>query len=399
MEIRTTVPLHVHTEKSLLDSILRVDELVDFAKDNNLPAVACTEHGNMDSFVELVKACNKAKIKPIIGSEIYEVVGYDDESKKTRYHLVLLARNHKGFVNLSQIITRANEHLYRKPIITIDEIKENNWGEGLICLTACMAGRLFKGLKNGLDMTDYSNKLQNTFDYVFGEIQSHKNDEQKEMNLLIEKFCKSNNLPIVCTTDAHMLNKEDLFAHGIFIQVNQKDRDVGEIYNGCYLQTGQETLDILKGTVSKDTYIEAVKNTYKIVDLVEEYEIGLNNQNQMPVIKTPKGFDNNQSFFKSYVKESLKKKVEKYKLQWEDYKERMDKEIYVLEKKDYIDYFLLLDIILKEAKKRKIPIGPGRGSAGASICGWALDIHKLDSIKWDLDFSRFANLGREALAD
>lgn len=399
MEIKTTVPLHVHTEKSLLDSILRVDELVNFAKENNLPAVACTEHGNMDSFVELVKACNKAEIKPIIGSEIYEVEGYDDEGRKTRYHLVLLAKNRKGFENLSQIITRANEHLYYKPIITIDEIKSNNWGEGLICLTACMAGRLHRGLSQGLDMTGYIDKLKDTFDNVFGEIQSHKNDGQLQMNLLIEKFCKSNNLPIVCTTDAHMLDKDDLFAHGIFIQVNQKDRDVGEIYNGCYLQTGQETLDILKGTVSKSTYIQAVENTYKIADLVEYYSIGLDNDNQMPVIETPKGFKDNQDFFRSYVQDGLKDKVKRYNLEWQEYKERMDKEIYVLEKKDYVDYFLLLDKILKEAKSRKIPLGPGRGSAGACICGWALDIHKLDSIKWDLDFSRFANLGREALAD
>ena len=190
--------LHTHTAQgSLLDSILTVDEMVKFAKDNGMKAMALTDHGTMTSFVNFVKGCNKNGVKPIIGNEIYEVddMGQKSDTKEysqPRYHLILLARTQQGFHNLLKITSISRtEGLYKKPRIDLKYIKENNLGNGIICLTACQAGRLSRYLLENKveEAKGFIDNLQLIFDYVVCELQAHDTKEQAYANFMIYDFC------------------------------------------------------------------------------------------------------------------------------------------------------------------------------------------------------------------
>lgn len=239
------VNLHVHTAQgSLLDSILTVKELVNFAKENGQKAIAVTDHGKMHSFVDQVKACKEAGIKPIIGCEVYEVDNQSEKAdtkdyKQPRYHLVLLAKNETGLKNLFKVVSNACvDGMYKKPRTSLNIIEQNEWGKGIICLTACQVGRMSRLLVDGNETEAWQlwNKLKWIFDDVFMEVQSHDTPDQAEANAKIAAFIKKYNLPYTITTDAHMLSKEDVDAHSVFVEIGE-GREVGESYVDCYLQT------------------------------------------------------------------------------------------------------------------------------------------------------------------
>lgn len=396
--IKSIVHLHVHTDYSLLDSVLNVNKVVEFAKQNELPAIAITEHGNMDSFVNFYKTCKKNNIKPIIGSEIYEVEDYE-KNRENRNHLILLAKNEEGFRNLNKILTKSAYNFFYKPIITVEDIKNEGLGKGLICLSACLGGRIPRGLKNSLDMKPFLQKLEETFDEVFIEIQSHNTEDQINGNKMLIDFAKNNNKPLVVSTDAHMLKEDDNYYHDLFVSIGQ-GREAGEFYTDCYLQNIEQTKNIMKKTgISKEVFIECVENTFKIADMIEEYDIGLNEPNQMPHVDIPFGFKDELSYFKHLVYTGMDEKIKRYNLDKEKYYERLELEIDVLIYVDYIEYFLLMRQALIEARSKGIPLGYGRGSVGGCLCAYAMDISKTDSIRWDLNFARFANKGRRSLAD
>lgn len=398
-EIKSIVHLHNHTDYSLLDSVLKVKSLVKFAKDHELPAIAITDHGDFSGFVNFYKECKKNNIKPILGSEIYEVEDYE-ENKNKRNHLILLAKNEKGFKNISKILTIGAENFHTKPIITVQDIMKNGLGDGIICLTACLGSRLARGLRDGKDMRGFMKDLKSTFDEVYVEIQAHNTEDQIDGNNKLIKFAKENGFPLVVSTDAHMLNEEDSYYHDLFVSIGQ-GREVGEHYTDCYLQNIKQTVDVMKKTgVKKDIFVECVENTYNIADMIEEYPIGLENDNQMPHVEIPAIYKNSMEYFRYLVYKGMDEKIEKYGLNKKEYYERIELEIEILDYVSYIDYLLLMRQAVLEAKNRKIPMGYARGSAGGCLCVYALDISKVDSIKWGLNFARFANKGRKnSLAD
>lgn len=403
------INLHVHSAQgSLLDSILRIDEIVNFAVENNQKAIAITDHGTMNNFVNLVKACNEKGIKPIIGNEIYEVddMTWKSDSKEytqPRYHMVLLARTQEGLKNLFKITSISRtEGLYKKPRIDLDRIESNNLGKGIICLTACQAGRLSRYLERDMiiESEDFVNRLQSIFDYVAIELQSHNTPEQIKCNRLIYQFAKEHNLPFVVTTDAHMLSKEMHDSHSMFVEIGE-GREVGESYTDCYLQNRKMLDEIMSNSFDNNSIIErAVEETHHIADMIKDIDIGLNKGNIMPKIEIDSGFNSHVDYLKHLVFSTFDEKFGHMSKEKQNIRrKRLLDELDVLEYVDYVDYFIMLYMLAKEARKRKIPLGYSRGSGAGCLCLFMLNVTQIDSVRWNLDFSRFANKGRKSLAD
>ncbi len=391
----------------MLDSILTVEEAVKFASENGMKAVAITDHGSMASFVDFVKECNKYNIKPIIGNEIYEV---DDmwekadtkEYTQPRYHLILLARTQEGYKNLIKITSVSRtEGLYKKPRIDIKYIQENDLGKGIICLTACQAGRLSRYLVNEKykEAEQYIDKLKNTFDYVVCELQSHNTEDQANANKLIYDFSQKHNLPYTITTDAHMLSDSLKESHAMFVEIGE-GREVGESYTDCYLQTESEIYEKLSDQFSEDVIRKGIEESVNITDVIENIDIGLNKGNIMPKINIENGYENHEEYLRYLVFKTFDEKFgHMYKEDQEIRRQRLETELPVLYAVDYTDYFIMLYMLAKEARKRKIPLGYSRGSGANCLCLFMLNVTQIDSVRWDLDFSRFANLGRKSMAD
>jgi DNA polymerase-3 subunit alpha len=402
------IHLHTHDAKgSLLDSTLSVEQIAKFASDNKQEAIAITNHGYMSSFVDFAKACHKYNVKPIFGCEIYEV---DDmfekqdtkEYSQPRHHLVLLAQNQVGLKNLFKIVSEAcTVGFYKKPRIDIDYIKKHGWGNGIVCLTACQAGRLSRLLvKDEIDLTQqFILRLQNTFSYAYCEIQSHNTPEQITANTKIVKFAKDHQLPYVITTDAHMSNKNQIDTHAIFVKISA-DRDVGESYTDCYLQTEQDVYTTMKNNFEERDVAQGINETHNISKIIENIDIGLNKGTIMPKVIIQEGFQDNKEYLKHLIYNNFDKKFKRLS---DDEKQtridRIEMELPILYALNYTDYFIALYMLSEEANVRKIPRGYSRGSGANCLCLYVLGVTQIDSVKWDLDFSRFANLGRRSVAD
>jgi len=402
------VNLHVHDAKgSLLDSIIKPEELAEFAHTNGQPAIAVTNHGLMTSFVDVVKSCNKKGIKPIVGCEIYETNDMFEKSdtkeyQQPRYHLILLAKNQQGLKNLFKVVSIAStEGFYKKPRVSIDWIKNNQLGKGIICLTACQAGRLSRLLVNDKinEAKEFINKLKEIFDYVSCEIQSHNTENQSIANKKIYDFAIQNNLPYVITTDAHMTNKEQLDTHAIFVKIGE-GREVGESYIDCFLQKEEDVYQILKNQFNKEIITQGIQETVNITNMIEDIDIGLKKGVIMPKIKIQEGFKTNEEYLKHLIFKDFDKKF--LRLDQEEKqvrKARLEMELPILFALNYTDYFIMLYMLAEEAKKRGIPRGYSRGSGANCLCLYMLGVTQIDSVRWDLDFSRFANLGRKSVGD
>lgn len=402
------VNLHVHTTMgSLLDSILTVDEMSDFAQKNGQPAIAVTDHGKMHSFVDVVKACNKKNVKPLIGCEVYEV---DDQASKAdtkdykqpRYHLVLLAKNHEGLLNLFKIVSNAcTDGMYKKPRTSFDVIEQNGWGKGIVCLTACQVGRFSHYMVDGNISAAKSlyDRLEEIFDNVFIEIQSHNTESQAIANLAIKQFIDTYNVPYVITTDAHMLEASDNEAHSIFVQIGE-GREVGESYQDCYLQTADDVYRILHDQFDKDFIRKGIAETVHVAEIIENIDIGLNKGTIMPEVRVDAGFDTHEDYLRDLVYRTFDSKFgDMSDKEQQIRRERIEMELPVLFALSYTDYFIMLYMLAQEADRRGIPRGYSRGSGANCLCLFLLGVTQIDSVRWDLDFSRFANLGRKSVAD
>lgn len=402
------INLHCHDAKgSLLDSTMTVDQIAEFAKNNNQFAIGLTNHGTMYSYVDFVKACKKRNIKPIIGNEIYEVDNMYEkqdtkEYKQPRYHLILLSATQQGFKNLLKITSMANtKGFYKKPRISIDWIKDNNLGQGIICLTACQAGRLSKLLiDDKIDKAlDFFNKLQKTFDYVVCETQSHDTESQFKANKKIIQFALNNNFPYTITTDAHMISKDQTNTHAIFVKISE-DREVSESYQDCFLQNDQDVYYILGNQFTNDIIQQGILETEKISNMIEDIDIGLTKNPIMPKVKIKDGFNNNQEYLRYLVFKDFNKRFSYLSSQEQEIRrQRLEMELPILFALNFTDYFIMLYMLVEEAKKRGIPRGYSRGSGANCLCLYMLGVTQIDSIRWNLDFSRFANLGRKSIAD
>lgn len=395
------VQLHVHSEYSFLDSLLRVEEIVQFAAEHS--KIACiSDHGHITAFVELAKACKKYGCKPLYASEIYEC---DDEfalgkdgKRLPHYHLLLIAKNKQGLRNLFKIVSFAEtEGFYRRPRISVDRIRENNWGDGIIALTACQAGRLSRllTLYEVSAAKEWVKKLQSTFDSVFCEWQSHNTPSQFEANNLILQFAKENNIPHVITCDAHYLKESDSKAHSIFIRISEDRDDVSELYQGCWLQDESNVYNTLQEFDPEDIR-QGIETTQIIADMVDDnIDIGIGAGLQMPPVPIPEEYSNEDEYLKYLVYSKFDEKFgHMSKEEQQKRRDRIEEELPVLFAQHYSYYFIMNMRYLEALRKAGIPTGFGRGSAGNCLCLYLLGVTQVDSVRWQLDFSRFLNMGR-----
>ena len=396
------VPLHVHSEYSLLDGAIRINDLVNFAKENNMPAVALTDHGVMYGDMELYTTAKEAGIKPILGCEFYVHTGdieVRDKNNNPCYHLVLLVKDKKGYQNLIKLVSTAwcKGH-YVKPRINWELIKEHH--EGLICLSACIGGEVLQNILHG--NTEKAYEIAKQYKELFGddyyiELQDHGLDEQKKTNPTLIKLAKDLNIKMVITNDSHYLRKEDSDMHDtlLCLQTNSDKDDPNRFHFGSnefYVKTTEELREIFNW-LDGETFYDCIKNTNEIADKCHlVLELG---KSPLPAYEVPKGHTL-ESYFEMLVYNGLKKR---YGEVTPELKERADYEIGVIEQMGFAAYFLITWDFIHYAKTHGIPVGPGRGSAAGSVVAYSLEITDLDPIKHKLLFERFLNPERYTMPD
>ncbi len=394
------VHLHLHTEFSLLDGACRLGELVAAAKEKGQTALAITDHGNMFGAVDFYKAAKKEGVKPIIGCEVYvaerdltdKVHGIDSN----RYHLVLLCENEAGYKNLIKMVSASwVDGFYVKPRIDKKLLEEHH--EGIIALSACLAGEIPRKLSAG----DYEGAKEVALWYqnVFGkgnyflELQDHGLAEQKEIIPQILKLSKETGIPLVATNDVHYIEKQDAKTQKVLIciQTNHTiDEDTGLEFGTeeFYLKTEEEMLE-------RFSYVpEAIENTGKIAERCNvEFEFG---KTKLPHFDVPNNQDH-FTYFKNKCYEGLKENYGENVP--ESYKERLEYELSVIQSMGYVDYFLIVADFIAYAKSKGIPVGPGRGSGAGSIAAYCMHITGVDPMKYNLIFERFLNPERVTMPD
>ena len=394
------INLHVHSAQgSLLDSILTTEQIVNYAKQNEQIAVGLSDHGTMHASLNLVNDCYKAGIKPITACEIYECDNHLEQNQEDKYnHLLLIAATTNGLHNLYKIVSEGYVHgFYRKPRVSIKWIKDNNLGDGIICLTACQAGRISRCLESGNydEAEKFISLLKNTFYYTVLEIQSHPTEQQLKCNSLILDFANKIGMNYCITSDAHMGKADQLDTHSIFVSISQ-DRDTGESYVGCHLQNDEDVFNYLGQWASKDVIQKGIDETVRIADMVDEnIDYEMNKGTVMPHAHIPEGYDI-ESYFRYLVYSTFDEKFgDMSKEEQQKRRDRIEMEIPVLKELDFLNYLLIQHEFCNECDRRGIPRGYSRGSAANCLCVFMLGITQIDSVRWDLDFSRFANIGRK----
>jgi len=391
--------LHVHTEYSLLDGSSKISELIDQVKKMGMDAIAITDHGVMYGVIDFYKEAKKQGIKPIIGCEVYVAhksrFNKDAKQDAGYYHLVLLAENQKGYQNLMKLVSAGfTEGFYYKPRIDLELLNQHS--EGLIGLSACLAGQVSNALLR--DEYDQAREIAYKYEEIFGrgnfflELQDHGYREQKKVNEGLIKLSKETGIPLVITNDIHYTYEEDAKAHDILlcIQTNKKVDDEERMrYPGgqFFAKSPEQMLALFP------EHREALENTHRISDRCNvDFEFG---QIKLPKYDVPVGY-NARDYLRYLCESGLK---ERYSKITDELKDRLSFELSVIEKMGYVDYFLIVWDFIKYAKDNDIIVGPGRGSAAGSIVAYALKITDIDPIKYQLLFERFLNPERVSLPD
>jgi DNA polymerase-3 subunit alpha len=394
------IHLHTHSDYSLLDGIASIPDLVARAKSMGMSHVALTDHGNMFGALRFYKACLKQDIKPIVGSEFYITPGSrfqktsGDNSVKY-HHLVLLARDQVGYRNLLELSSRSyTEGFYYKP--RIDKELLQQYAQGLVCLTACLAGEIPSLVLN--DMQDQAKKQALAYRELFGrdnfylELQYHGIPEQKKVNRALVEMSKSTGIPLVATNDIHYTDKEDALAHDVAICIgtNKKLNEGSRLkfeHPEFYFKSPQEMQTIFSALP------EALSNTVRIADMCN-LEIPLPGP-QLPQYEVDRGFS-----LESYLEDIVMKRlVERYQSVTTEMMERIKYELKVIGSMGYTGYFLIVWDFISFAKQQGIPVGPGRGSGAGSLVAYCLGITDIDPLKYGLLFERFLNPERVSMPD
>ena len=396
------VPLHLHTEYSLLDGAIRTTQLCEFAKENNMPAVAITDHGVMYGALDLYIHAKDIGVKPIIGCEFYVTTGdIKDKSQNNReyFHLVLIAKNETGYKNLIKLVSIAQiDGFYYKPRINHELLK--TYHDGLICLSACLQGEicqtlLKKSYQETIDVAKFYKELFNDDYYL--EIQDHGLPDQKRTNPDIIKIGKELDIPVVITNDSHYLKKEDANWHDtlLCIQTNSLKEDTNRFRfsnDEFYVKTVDELRESFKW-LDSDTFNEAIENTVKVADKCHLIiELG---KSFLPPFDVPKPHTA-ETYLDYLVHKGLK---ERYGEIDENLENRVRYELGIINKMGFAPYFLIVWDFINESHKQNVPVGPGRGSAAGSLVAYALGITALDPIKHNLLFERFLNPERISMPD
>ncbi len=390
--------LHLHTEYSLLDGACRIGEVVSLAKNLGMKSLAITDHGVLYGAVAFYKECQKQGVKPIIGCEVYvaprsrfdKVHGLDSD----RYHLILLCKNEKGYQNLLKLVSSAwVDGFYTKPRVDREILEK--YSDGLIALSGCLFGEVAqKILSRKIDEAKETARwYKNTFgaDNYYLEVQNHGMVEEKEVLDGIVSISRELNIPMVATNDVHYCKKEDADVQRVLIAV-QTNKVVGEDNaldfqsDEFYLKSGDEMLEAFRD------YPEAVQNTKIIADRCNfDFEFGVT---KLPLFDIPT--DDHRAYLKNECVKGLENLLGEIP---ENYKERLDYELSVIDEMGFNDYFLIVADFIRFAKSKDIPVGPGRGSAAGSLAAYALGITGIDPIQNKLLFERFLNPERVSMPD
>ncbi len=400
---RPYVPLHLHTEYSLLDGATRIKDLVKKAKAENMPAVAITDHGVMYGAVELTKACHEiGGIKPILGYEAYIIDG-DIEDKKTKqnlHHLTILCQNKTGYQNLVKLVSRAHiKGYYYKPRINKQMLAE--FSEGLVVLSGCLGAELAQFMLK--DKYEEAKASAAWYKEVLGdnyylEIQDHGYWEDRKVNKQIVKLSRELGIKLVSTNDSHFTNKGDAQSHDclLCIQMGKVVTDPNRMkFSGWeYIKNGDEMSYLFRDHLDPEMIEESIRSTLEIADRVEPVKLG--GPPRLPVMDMPPGHTA-ESYLNDLVFEGVRQRCggnmpEAYEL-------RAKMELECIETKKFASYFLMTADFIKYARDRDIPVGPGRGSAAGSLVAYALGITNIDPIKYNLLFERFLNPERESMPD
>lgn len=392
--------LHVHTEYSLLDGSNKIKEYIKRVKELGMDSAAITDHGVMYGVIDFYKEAKAAGINPILGCEVYvapnsrfdkELTGGEDRY----YHLVLLAENNTGYANLMKIVSRGfTEGYYYRPRVDMEVLEE--FHEGIIALSACLAGEVQRYIMKGLpeEAKKAARKYENCFGKgnYFLELQDHGIPEQKTVNSALLQMSKELDIPLVATNDVHYTYADDEKPHDILlcIQTAKKlaDEERMRYEGGQYYVKSEEDMKALFPYAW-----EAVENTQRIADRCHvDIEFGVT---KLPHFEVPEGHDS-LSYLNKLCYDGL---IERYGEVNDELKERLDYELGVIQSMGYVDYFLIVWDFINYAKQNDIIVGPGRGSAAGSIVAYCLKITDIDPIKYSLLFERFLNPERISMPD
>lgn len=414
------VPLHLHTEYSLLDGAIRIGDLVKFCAENNMPGVAVTDHGvmygAMDLYIDADKNNSKERekaeqdpnykpklVNPIVGCEFYVHDGDISErnpSHNPRYHLVLLVKNNQGYKNIVKLASKAHiEGFYMKPRINWELLEQ--YHEGLICSSACLGGEVLQNLLKG----DYekAKATAKRFKDLFGEdyyieLQDHGLEEQKRTNPDLIRIAKELDTKMIITNDSHYLKKEDADWHDTLLcmQTKSSKSDTNRFHfpnNEFYVKTVSELRDSFKW-LDSETFDECIKNT---VEISKKCHITVEWKAPLPDFPVPEGFTTD-TYLEKLVYQGIRRKYHQEEID-PKLQERAKYELGVIEQMGFSAYFLITWDFIHYAKTHDIPVGPGRGSAAGSLVAYALDITDLDPIEHNLLFERFLNPERFSMPD
>ena len=392
--------LHVHTEYSLLDGSSKIKELVNRAKELNMDSLAITDHGVMYGVIDFYRAAKEAGIKPVIGCEVYVAPGsrFDRENvngEDRYYHLVLLAENDTGYHNLMKIVSKGFvDGFYYKPRVDMEVLE--TYHEGIIALSACLAGEVPRYLARGL--YEEAKKAAVKYRDIFGEnnyfleLQDHGIPAQRTVNQGLVRMSQELNIPLVATNDSHYTFKEDAVPHDLLlcIQTGKKVTDENRMrYEGgqYYLKSEEEMAAVFPYAR------EALENTHRIAERCNvEIEFGVT---KLPKYDVPEGYDA-WSYLNKLCEDGF---AERYPEDDGSLKERLHYELDVIHSMGYVDYFLIVWDFIHFAKSHGIMVGPGRGSAAGSIVAYCLAITDIDPVKYQLIFERFLNPERVSMPD
>ena len=396
------VPLHLHTENSLLDGAIRIKELCKFAKENDMPAVALTDHGNMYGAIQMYETAKEMGLKPLIGCEFYVYDGDITEKNPAKthpYHLVLIAKDQTGYKNLVKLVSIAKcKGMYYKPRINHELIEQ--YHEGLICLSACVQGEIAQGFIRG--EKEFSYETAKFYKGLFGddyyiELQDHGLEKQKMSNPGMIELAKELGIKMVITNDSHYLKKEDADWHDtlLCIQTNalKESNDRFRFPNDeFYVKTPEQLRDSFRW-MDTEMFEECIKNTVEVADKCHLIiEMG---KYHIPYFEIPAGHTS-ETYLDYMCMKGIKKR---YGALTPELKERLDYELGVINKMGFAEYFLIVSDFIQYAKRNDIPVGPGRGSAAGSLVSYVLEITDLDPIKHNLLFERFLNPERVSMPD
>ena len=392
--------LHVHTEYSLLDGSNKIKEYVKRVKELGMDSAAITDHGVMYGVIDFYKEATAAGINPIIGCEVYVAPGsrFDREltgGEDRYYHLVLLAENNTGYSNLVKIVSRGfTEGYYYRPRVDMEVLRE--YHEGIIALSACLAGEVQRYIQKGL--IDEAKKVAKRYEDCFGkgnfflELQDHGIPEQKTVNSTLLNMSKELDIPLVATNDVHYTYAEDAQPHDILLclQTGKKlaDEDRMRYEGGQYYVKSEEEM---KGLFPYAW--EAVENTQRIADRCHvEIEF---NQYKVPHYEVPEGYDS-WTYLNKLCQDGM---AQRYPDDDGTLQKRLEYELGIIHDMGFVDYFLIVWDYINYCRENDIAVGPGRGSAAGSIVSYCLKITNIDPIKYSLLFERFLNPERVSMPD